>query len=193
LHAARLLCLVGTTLLAVLSLSAGANAGACAGNDALGVSRVMEIDPTGGPRYGTYQYPSTLALGPKKVVLTFDDGPYPERTRSVLDALDRHCAKATFFAVGRFAEAYPDIVSDLVARGHTLANHSWSHPANLGHLALAKAKQEIERGFASLRAVSPGHVAPFFRYPGLNDSDDLNDYLAQSDIAVLSCDTGTDD
>jgi hypothetical protein len=120
LHAARLLCLVGTTLLAVLSLSASAKAGECVGNEnALGVSRVVEIDPAGGPRHGTYRYPSTLTLEPKDVMLTFDDGPYPERTRNVLDALDRHCVKATFFEMGRFAKAYPDIVSDLVACGHT--------------------------------------------------------------------------
>jgi peptidoglycan-N-acetylglucosamine deacetylase len=43
--------------------------------NALGVSRTLEVDPTGGPRYGTYQYPSSLDLSPGEVVLTFDDGP----------------------------------------------------------------------------------------------------------------------
>ncbi len=166
----------------------------CPGNpEALGVSRVIEIDPTGGPRFGTYQYPTTLALEPKEVVLTFDDGPDPKRTPMVLDALDHHCVKATFFEIGRWAEAYPEVTKEVVDRGHTLGSHSWSHPPNLGHIRLERAKEEIKHGFAALREASGGRVAPFFRYPGLNESAKLDDYLAEANVAVISCDIGTDD
>lgn len=165
----------------------------CADDQALGLSRIIEIDPAGGPRIGTYQYPSTLELEAKEVVLTFDDGPRPESTLQVLDVLDDYCVKGTFFEVGRRAALYPEITREVVARGHTLGSHTWSHPANLKHLRLDKAKREIERGFAALRQASGGRVAPFFRYPGLNDSPELNEYLAQRGIAVISRDIATDD
>jgi peptidoglycan/xylan/chitin deacetylase (PgdA/CDA1 family) len=169
-------------------------AGTCPGNPhALGVSRVIEVDPTGGPRYGTFQYPSTLDLSPMEVVLTFDDGPSPRTTEKVLDALDQHCAKATFFEVGKWVAAYPELTKEVVDRGNTVASHSYSHPRNLGHLRLDRAEQDIDRGFAVLKEASGGRVAPFFRYPGLNNSSALNTYLGSRNIAVISCDIGTDD
>ncbi len=186
----------GLALLVIVALTAGARPESlsCPGNpEALGVSRVIEIDPSGGPRYGTYQYPATLPLEPKEVVLTFDDGPDPKRTPKVLDALDHHCVKGTFFEIGRWAEAYPEVTKEVVDRGHTLGSHTWSHPPNLGHIPLERAKQEIEHGFAALKVASDGRAAPFFRYPGLNDSAKLNEYLAAAGIAVISCDIGTDD
>jgi peptidoglycan-N-acetylglucosamine deacetylase len=185
---------LATLIVVALTVGARPSPVSCPGNpEALGVSRIIEIDPAGGPRIGTYQYPATLALEPKEVVLTFDDGPDPKRTPKVLDALDHHCVKATFFEVGRWAEAYPEITKEVVDRGHTLGSHSWSHPPNLGHIPFDRAKEEIEHGFAALREASGGHVAPFFRYPGLNESAKLDDYLAGAGVAVISCDIGTDD
>jgi len=160
---------------------------------ALGVSRVIEIDTAGGPRLGTYQYPATLDLSPMEVVLTFDDGPNPRTTAMVLDALDQHCVKATFFEVGKWAAAYPALTKEVADRGHTLASHSYSHPHNLGRLQLVEAEQDIDRGFAAIKEASDGRVAPFFRYPGLNNSDALNAYLGSRNVAVISCDIGTDD
>jgi peptidoglycan/xylan/chitin deacetylase (PgdA/CDA1 family) len=166
----------------------------CTGDpDALGISRILEVDPTGGPRYGTYQYPTSLDLALGEVVLTFDDGPSPKTTETVLDALDKHCVKATFFEVGKWAEAHPELTREVADRGHTIGNHSYSHPRNLGRLSLEKAEVDIERGFAALNAASGGRAAPFFRYPGLNNSTALNDYLATRNDAILSCDIGTDD
>ena len=181
-------------IMAAFTVSARPEPPSCPGNpEALGVSRTLEVDPTGGPRYGTYQYPATLALGPKEVVLTFDDGPDPKRTPIVLDELDHHCVKATFFEVGRWAEAYPEITKEVADRGHTIGAHSWSHPPNLGHIPIQRAKDEIDHGFAVLKLASGDRTAPFFRYPGLNDSAKLDDYLAGENIAIISCDIGTDD
>ena len=126
-------------------------------------------------------------------MLTFDDGPDPKRTPLVLDELDRHCVKATFFEIGRWAEAYPEITKEVADRGHTIGAHSWSHPPNLRHIPLARAKDEIDHGFAAIKQASGDRVAPFFRYPGLNDSAKLDDYLAGENIAIISCDIGTDD
>ena len=189
----RVACLAVLASLA-LTLGARSEPATCSGNaDALGVSRILEVDPTGGPRFGTYQYPSSLELEPKEVVLTFDDGPNPKTTLSVLDALDRHCVKATFFEVGKWAEAYPKLTAETADRGHTIGNHTYSHPHNLGHLPLDQAEQDIDHGFEVLNAASGGRVSPFFRYPGLNNSTELNDYLATRNNAVISCDIGTDD
>lgn len=65
---------------------------------------------------------------PGTIALTFDDGPNPAWTPQVLDLLDRYDAKATFFVVGYLAERHPDLVAEIARRGHTVANHSYSHP-----------------------------------------------------------------
>lgn len=62
-----------------------------------------------------------------RLYLTFDDGPHHYWTARVLDLLDRHDARATFFVVGTQAVAYPEVVREIVERGHTLGNHLWSH------------------------------------------------------------------
>ena len=64
--------------------------------------------------------------------LTFDDGPHPIYTPQVLDVLARHGAMATFFVIGRQAEAYPRLVDRIVAEGHTVANHTWNHESLAG-------------------------------------------------------------
>jgi peptidoglycan-N-acetylglucosamine deacetylase len=61
------------------------------------------------------------------VALTFDDGPNPVYTPKLLDVLARHQAKATFFMLGREADAYPDIVTAVANAGHAICNHSHSH------------------------------------------------------------------
>ena len=181
-------------LAALLAGNAAAEEANCAGDpNALGVSRILEVDPTGGPRYGTYQYPSSLDLFAGEVVLTFFFFNDTATTETVLDALDKHCVKATFFEVGKWVEAHPELTKEVADRGHTIGNHSYSHPRNLGRLSLEKAEADIERGFAALNTASGGRAAPFFRYPGLNNSTALNDYLASRNDAIVSCDIGTDD
>src|SRR5664280_3567257 len=82
----------------------------CPGNNqALGTERVIEVDAKTTPRVGRKQFPSTLPLRAKELVLTFDDGPWPGTTPKVLDALKHECVRATFFLLGRNAEAHPEI------------------------------------------------------------------------------------
>lgn len=59
--------------------------------------------------------------------LTFDDGPHPRYTPSLLDILDRHQVKATFFMVGEAARRYPELVRQAAEAGHAIGNHSWDH------------------------------------------------------------------
>lgn len=63
----------------------------------------------------------------KSVYLTFDDGPTPKVTSWVLDKLDEHSAKATFFCLGRNVDAHPDILREIKRRGHSAGNHTYSH------------------------------------------------------------------
>lgn len=163
-------------------------------------TQVINVATAGGPAYGAMQYPATVKLAPKQVALTFDDGPNPETTPLILDILDRHCVKATFFMVGIYAERHPEIVREVAARGHTIGSHTWSHPTNMRHLSPAAARREIRRGFdaiesalASAPAEQRERLAPFFRFPGLNDSKALIDWLGKRNIATLSCEFGSDD
>jgi len=178
--------------LALMSISP-ASASDCLNNpDALGVSRVLEINTSDGPRFGTLQYKKTLDLGPKEVVLTFDDGPHPKNTQRVLAALKKECVKATFFPVGTMVQNYPDTLQAISNDGHTIGTHSWSHP-NIGRMSMARATNQIERGFRTINAVVDQQIAPFFRFPGLNDSKIMKAYAAKRGYAIFSTDVSSDD
>ena len=188
--------LVASLPVCVLILLSGtpASASDCPYNpDALGVSRVLEIDTSDGPRFGTLQYKQTLDLNPKEVVLTFDDGPHLSNTKRVLAALSNECVKATFFTVGTMVQYNAAALQAIADGGHTIGAHSWSHPRNLGRMTSARATTQIERGFRAIDAAVDIQIAPFLRYPGLNDSNSLNAYAAKRGYAVFSTDVSSDD
>ena len=161
----------------------------------LGVERVVEIDASHGPLYGAIsKYTKEEEfLAPKEIVLTFDDGPMSWITQKILDTLDAFCTKATFFSVGRMALAYPDSVKDIVRRGHTLGGHTWSHPLNMRRYSLAKATDQIERGFSAIALAAGQPIAPFFRFPGLSDSDPMLKHLQDRGIATFTVDVVSND
>lgn len=97
------------------------------------------------------------------VYLTFDDGPTPDVTEQVLSCLDRHQAKATFFCLGRRAHQRPDLVAELVARGHSVGNHTYSHP-DARHLPLNQFLEDVQRGDDALTEAS-GKAPRLFRFP----------------------------
>ena len=66
--------------------------------------------------------------GPGQVALTFDDGPDPTWTEQILDVLDQYQVPATFFVLGTNAERWPGLVAEMARRGHSVQNHTWSHP-----------------------------------------------------------------
>ncbi|MCL4765935.1 MAG: polysaccharide deacetylase family protein [Hyphomicrobiaceae bacterium] len=183
-----------TCALALSAVLAGTAAFAdCPGKPgALGVSRTVEIDTTGGPGFGFEQYRMHDFLLLKEVVLTFDDGPWPTNTHAVLDALDAHCAKATFFIIGKHALWHPDILKEVGARGHTVGSHTWSH-ANLRKLKADKAREEIEKGLSAVKLGLGREPAPFFRFPYLQDPKDQVAYLGSRNIAIFSHDVDSFD
>jgi len=162
--------------------------------DVLGTARTIEIDPTGGPIFGTLQSFKALPLKDKELVLTFDDGPHPVNTPKVLNALAEHCVQATFFMVGAFAQIRPEIVDAVAARGHLIANHTWSHEI-LTRVPHERAVWQMTRGQQALEKLVPqdGVLAPYFRFPGLAWTSAMHQELAARNVAVLSADIGTDD
>lgn len=105
----------------------------------------------------------------KVVALTYDDGPHPVYTPQLLDVLDKYNVKATFFMVGRAMDARPDIVKDAVKRGHVIANHTYTHPANIEENTDAQIIRELELCEEVIEKLT-GRRAHLFRPPkGLID------------------------
>jgi peptidoglycan/xylan/chitin deacetylase (PgdA/CDA1 family) len=169
---------------------------ACDNPDAIGLSRVVEIDTTGGPAFGTEHFKQYDFLRDKEVVLTFDDGPWPENTPMVLKALKDNCIKATFFEIGEHATWRPDLSREVAAAGMSVGNHTWSHK-DLAKNPYAKdielAKQEIEMGVSAVHMAVGGPTAPFFRFPDLQQPPELMAYLGTRNIATFSTDIDTFD
>ena len=159
----------------------------CRTPGALGVARTVEIDTTSGPGFGSEQFKAHDFLEPGEVVLTFDDGPWPGNTPAVLAALAAQCVKATFFPIGKHASWHPEILKQVIAAGHTVGSHTWSH-TNLGKKTLDDAKDEIESGFSAVSIYGGRAVAPFFRFPGLSQTPELTAYLAERNIGIFSAD-----
>jgi peptidoglycan-N-acetylglucosamine deacetylase len=183
----------------VAALLAGSGAAVaaqgCAPGAGLPVSRIVQIDASSGPLYGdiTKYRKQEDILRPKEVVLTFDDGPMPWITKSILDTLDRFCTKATFFSVGRMAMAYPETLREVMGRGHTLGTHTWSHPMHMRRMAIGDSVAEIEKGFAAVATAAGQPIAPFFRFPGLGDNGPMLSHLQKRGIATFTVDVVSND
>jgi peptidoglycan/xylan/chitin deacetylase (PgdA/CDA1 family) len=188
--------LASLTLAAMIVTAKGA--APCPGNsDALGTARTLIVDAATTSRVGRKHFPQTLPLAPKEVVLTFDDGPIPGPTGRVLDVLRRDCVKATFFLLGRNAQAHPELARRALAEGHTVAHHSFSHPL-LGQMSIAAAEAEINRGIAAVDGALYGRagfapVTPFFRFPGFVSSPALLERLERRGIVVFGADVWASD
>jgi peptidoglycan/xylan/chitin deacetylase (PgdA/CDA1 family) len=168
----------------------------CPGHpDALGTSRVLALDPAAYPRIGRMQYPDSLPLNDKEVVLTFDDGPLPPSSNQILDILAAQCVKVTYFLVGEMARAFPAVVRRIYEEGHTIGTHSEDHPTRFGQLPVEKMRREIDWGISDVGAAlgDPKYLAPFFRIPGLARSDVVENELAARGLIVFSSDTVADD
>ena len=172
----------------------------CPGNpNALGVSRVVEVDTTGGPGFGAEHFKGMDFLRPGEFVLTFDDGPWPNNTPKVLAALARHCTKAIFFPIGLHATYEPDLLKQVAAAGHTVGSHTWCHQ----NLSKTKGsclingkrqtveytwKDEIEKGISAVSWALGGPISPFFRFPALQQPPDAITYLGTRNIGIFSAD-----
>jgi peptidoglycan/xylan/chitin deacetylase (PgdA/CDA1 family) len=119
------------------------------------------------------------------VALTFDDGPHPEVTPAVLDLLDQARARATFFCVGRRAEAHPNIVAAIRERGHGVENHTYSHPNGFAFNGPGGLRREIQRAQAAIER-SGGGQPHFFRPPAGIQNPWLSVVLARTGLSLVS-------
>ncbi len=172
----------------------------CEGNpNALGISRVVEIDTTGGPGFGFEHFKTHDFLREGEVVLTFDDGPWPKNTQAVLAALAAHCTKAIFFPIGLHATYEPGLLKQVAAAGHAIGSHTWCHQdlsrtkgrRNVNGKVEAveyDPKDEIEKGISAVRWAVGGPTAPYFRFPALRQPPELIEYLGKRNIGIFSAD-----
>lgn len=166
---------------------------ACENPNALGISRTVQIDTTGGPGFGFEHYKVHDFLSDKEVVLTFDDGPQVNTTRAVLDALDAHCTKATFFSIGKMALGLPHLIREVAKRGHTVGTHTWSHQNLRKRKKGEAAVEEIEKGISGVSRALGKEPAAFFRFPFLQDSKETLKYLSKRNLGVFSTDIDSRD
>jgi peptidoglycan/xylan/chitin deacetylase (PgdA/CDA1 family) len=174
-------------------------ASSCSNPDAIGVGRVVEIDTTGGPGFGSDHFKSHDFLREGEVVLTFDDGPWPKTTQAVLAALTAHCTKAIFFPIGLHATYEPGVLKQVAAAGHAVGSHTWCHQdlsKTKGKCQVAgktqaveyDPKDEIEKGISAVRWAVGGPTAPYFRFPALRQPPELIEYLGKRNIGIFSAD-----
>lgn len=116
--------------------------------------------------------PSSQLFGPtvrctvsaSQIALTFDDGPNPAVTPQLLDLLDRHSVRATFFVIGKFVRVCPDLVKEIAARGHAMGNHTETH-ANLFLRSRTGIRDELARCQEAISAAVPGDPPRWIRPP----------------------------
>jgi peptidoglycan/xylan/chitin deacetylase (PgdA/CDA1 family) len=142
-------------------------------------------------------WPRSTLLGPNwtrlpegaasrgEVAITIDDGPDPEITPQVLALLDEHGAKATFFCVGENVERHPELVREMMRRGHSIENHSQRHPHHFSVLGPRGLMQEIGRAQESIMAVT-GVRPLFFRAPAGLRNPFLDPVLTHLDLQLAS-------
>lgn len=99
-----------------------------------------------------------------EIALTFDDGPDPHVTPAILDMLDRHAARASFFCIGQRAAAHPDLVREIVRGGHSVENHSHIHPNGFACYPPALLMRELSRAQDTIAGIT-GRPPRFFRPP----------------------------
>jgi peptidoglycan/xylan/chitin deacetylase (PgdA/CDA1 family) len=142
-------------------------------------------------------WPQSTLLGPNlsrlpataaargMLALTFDDGPDPEVTPRVLDLLDQAGARASFFCIGRMARAHPSLVRDIVRRGHSVENHSDTHPNSFACYTPGPLRREIGRAQATLADIL-GQEPAFFRAPMGLRNPMLDPVLAETPLRHVS-------
>jgi len=123
--------------------------------------------------------------------LTFDDGPHETFTPAVLDVLDRHDAKATFFQEGRYVERYPELTERAIREGHAVGNHTWSHP-NLTDLPAASIREELASTsdvIARVGTKRPTLFRPPYGKPFIQNPDGAKAHEIRAEAADLGMTT----
>jgi peptidoglycan-N-acetylglucosamine deacetylase len=179
-----------TAALALVLLGGGAGASPACGPQALGTARTLTLPRTGAAWGSAQQYPR-LPLAAGEVVLTFDDGPRPESTPQVLQALAQQCVQATFFMNGEPLLRAPELARRVRDAGHTVAMHGFTH-ASFASMPVAGQQADLAAMQQAHAQVLGGH-APAFRFPFLAETAEAKAALAAQRITVMSVDLGIED
>ncbi|MBK7601810.1 MAG: glycosyltransferase [Acidobacteria bacterium] len=141
-------------------------------------SRAISFDSSSGliteNHYDDKNYPSSYVIQrigykPALIALTFDDGPDRICTPKILDILKRENVKASFFIIGQNGETEPDILKRIVAEGHDIGNHSFTHP-NLGEIPSSLTKMELNATKLLIESLT-GRSTRLFRAPYFGDAE----------------------
>lgn len=97
---------------------------------------------------------SNKSIPKNQIALTFDDGPHPEFTPMALDLLKAHKARATFFCIGHHIEKHPELFKRILADGHTVGNHTYSHSKSFGFFGTEKVIDELKQTKALVKKLT---------------------------------------
>ncbi|HEV7717008.1 MAG TPA: polysaccharide deacetylase family protein [Steroidobacteraceae bacterium] len=120
-----------------------------------------------------------------EVALSIDDGPEPAVTPRVLDMLDEHAAKATFFCIGQRVSQHPELAREIVRRGHALENHSHAHPYHFSLLGPRGMAAEVAKAQEVITDVT-GQRPRFFRAPAGLRNPFLEPVLERLELRLAS-------
>ncbi|HXM25084.1 MAG TPA: polysaccharide deacetylase family protein [Chthoniobacterales bacterium] len=139
----------------------------------VGIAPLLRAEDSAGPTPSPASSPAPTGLKPATyfqanvdgpyIAMTFDDGPSPETTPRLLDILKQRNIKATFFMIGQNAERNPEIVKRILADGHEIGNHSWTHP-QLAKLPDDRVTEEITKTQNAITNAS-GYTPKLLRPP----------------------------
>ena len=132
-------------------------------------------------------FADALVHGPAAAVgvaLTFDDGPDPLHTREVLDVLDKHEAKATFFVIGHKAEKHPELVREILERGHAVGVHGFTHDRLFSLRSSKRVRSDLERAIRALEIITD-KTPTLFRPPIGHTNPTIARIADQLDLTVI--------
>ena len=125
------------------------------------------------------------AIARREIALTFDDGPDPQVTPKVLDVLDAHGARASFFCIAEHATRHPELCREIVRRGHAVENHSREHSMNFALRGIGGIRRELTAAQSDLAALT-GRVPHFYRPPAGVRSPLLDPVLHDVGLKLVS-------
>ncbi|MFT4077692.1 polysaccharide deacetylase family protein [Rhodomicrobium sp.] len=162
------------------------------------LARVVAVDSAKRHAYGGEQNAGEVMaepslLGEKEIVLFFEQGPHSAYTKYILDILDKHCVKATFFLKGSAALANAATVRDVARRGHTLAAGLWPKAGATEAVKFEDARNETESGLAAVAKASNEAVAPFLRVSQRALTPELRAYLEERGVSLWHADIESGD
>jgi peptidoglycan/xylan/chitin deacetylase (PgdA/CDA1 family) len=118
------------------------------------------------------------------IVLTFDDGPDPVHTRKVLDVLDAHDAKATFFVIGKKVERHPEVVTEILERGHEVGVHGYEHDRLFSLRGPRQVRRDLERAVKAIEKVTKTRPT-LFRPPVGHTNPTIARIADQLDLTIV--------